>query len=104
MTLMQCLVFWCSGGQAAVQPPPARLPQHRLPRQRAQQQHQYPDAKLEAILHARRLADQAVDAFGAMEKVCRRPPTVAVHESTQYDPVCPCTVLCTKYKALCTVC
>lgn len=71
------------GGQAAVQPPPARLPQHRLPRQRAQQQQQYPDAKLEAILHARRLADRAVDAFEAMEKACRRPPTVAVHESTQ---------------------
>lgn len=39
------------GGQAAEQPPSARLP-HR--------QQQQPDAKLKAILHARRLSDQAV--------------------------------------------
>lgn len=65
-------------------PPPlaARLPLQRGQQQR-QQQPQLTDAKAEALLQARRMADQAVNAFEGFRKICKTPPTVAVHESTQ---------------------
>ena len=60
----------------------ARALQQRRPP--LQLQPRQPDAKVEALLQARRQADQSVSAFEDLRKMCRRPPTVAVYESTKY--------------------
>lgn len=63
------------------QPQPARAPRQRGNRQ-GQQLPGPVDAKVEALKQVRQKADAAKDGFEALKKTCRRPPTVAVHEST----------------------
>lgn len=66
-----------AGAAAAPQPP--RLSQ----RGRRQQVQQQQAPTVEALLQARRMADKATKAFEVLKGACRRPPTLAVYESTQ---------------------
>ena len=59
-------------------PPPARA------QERWRQEEQQPYSKAEGLQRARRVTDQAIDAFEAVKEASKRPPTVAVYEATRY--------------------
>lgn len=71
------------GAQVAAPPQPAGVLRQKNQQQQHQQQRYKTNEKLRAIKGARYLVDQAVNRFDDLYRACKRPPTAAVHESTQ---------------------